>query len=169
MRASSGTAPLRDHTVIDTGHHRLSIGTIRVASANDAVGRPRRPARPTKSRYPHPTRRGEIDFRPKVSHRLRRSARDETRAPTLSLRGAGGRRGNLVVAESRPSRLLCFAGNDDKSEPARSRHLVSPYCLSGHKPGMANSCRRPRESGRPGRALASRPLDSRFRGNDGGV
>lgn len=34
LRASSGTVSLPDHTVTDAGHHRLSIGTIRAASAN---------------------------------------------------------------------------------------------------------------------------------------
>ena len=40
MQASSGTVYPRDHTVIDTADHRLSIGTIRVASSNRPTGRP---------------------------------------------------------------------------------------------------------------------------------
>src|SRR5215472_4260465 len=33
--ASSGTVPLRDHIVLDASHQRLSMGTVRAASAND--------------------------------------------------------------------------------------------------------------------------------------
>jgi|SRR6516225_7932168 len=58
-----------------------------------------------------------------------RSARDETHAPSLSLRGAGRRRGNLLVAESPATRLLRFARNDDEGR-ARSHHLVSPIVVS---------------------------------------
>ena len=37
LRASSGTVPLRDHSVIDGSHHRLSIGIIRAASVIDGA------------------------------------------------------------------------------------------------------------------------------------
>jgi hypothetical protein len=40
-----------DHTVIDTGHHRLLIGTIRITSANDCyLAVPVSSARPTSVR-----------------------------------------------------------------------------------------------------------------------
>ena len=37
---SSGTSFAADHTVVDAGHHRLSIGSIRVAPSNRPTGRP---------------------------------------------------------------------------------------------------------------------------------
>src|SRR5271167_3119142 len=42
LRTSSGPTFRVDHTVIAAGHHRLSIGTITVASRMIATGRPRR-------------------------------------------------------------------------------------------------------------------------------
>src|SRR5215471_15123856 len=46
LRTSSGPTFRADHTVIGTGHHRLSIGTIRLTSTSDHYQPTRRSARP---------------------------------------------------------------------------------------------------------------------------